>query len=71
MFNRNLSSAGAGALAATTGTVGTPNGFTLTLVTARRTDPLLQLRLKLNADPKIGNTSTIESRMVNLCMANS
>lgn len=49
-----------GSLTATSETVSTPAGFSLRLVSAKRADQLLQLRLKLTADPKIGNASTIK-----------
>jgi hypothetical protein len=55
---------GTGTLTSTTQGVSTPNGFKLELVSAKRADQLLQLRLKLTADQKIGNGAPIQYRDV-------
>jgi outer membrane protein OmpA-like peptidoglycan-associated protein len=55
---------GTGTLTSATQAVSTPNGFKLALVSAKRADQLLQLRLKLTADLLIGNASPIQYRDV-------
>jgi outer membrane protein OmpA-like peptidoglycan-associated protein len=55
---------GAGTLTSATQAVSTPNGFRLALVSAKRADQLLQLRLKLSADQKVGYAPTIQYRDV-------